>query len=100
MPRQHPSELIAQHQGWMCLNYGLLLTAPVQRYGWLAFGSMAPQMRQVEAYHAVSDVLIPLSLMVGKALSMGACFVRRQGHDSRLSAGLRALRNRPGGDGR
>lgn len=59
---------IAQHQGWMCLNYGLLLTAPVQRYGWLAFGVTVPQIRQLEANYAVSDVLIPLSLMVGYAL--------------------------------
>jgi len=56
---------IAQHQGWMCLNYGLLLTAPVQRYGWVAFGMAAPQLRQLEANYAVSGVLIPLTMMMG-----------------------------------
>ncbi len=51
-------------------RYGLLLTAPVQRYGWLAFGTMAPQMRQLEAKDAVSDVLVPLTLIFA-VLSLG-----------------------------
>lgn len=59
---------IAQHQGWMALNYGMLLTAPVQRYGWLAFGAASPQLRQLEGNHAVTSVLIPLSVMIGYGL--------------------------------
>ncbi len=59
---------IAQHQAWMCLNYGLLLTAPVQRYGWVAFGAVAPHLRQLEANYAVSGVLIQLTLMMGYGL--------------------------------
>ena len=60
---------IAQHQAFMCLNYGMLLTAPIQRYGWLAFGAMGPQdMRQLEANYAVTAVLVPLTVMIGYAL--------------------------------
>ncbi len=59
---------IAQHQAWMCLNYGMLLTAPIQRYGWLAFGAAAPQLRQLEANYAVTGVLVPLCVMIGYGL--------------------------------
>lgn len=60
---------IAQHQAFMCLNFGLLLTAPIQRYGWLAFGMFGPQdMRQLEANYAVTGVLVPLTVMIGYGL--------------------------------
>lgn len=59
---------IAQHQAWMCLNYGMLLTAPIQRYGWLAFGAAAPELRQLEANYAVTGVLVPLCVMIGYGL--------------------------------
>jgi hypothetical protein len=60
---------IAQHQAFMCLNYGLLLTAPIQRYGWLAFGAFGPQdMRQLEGNYAVTGVLVPLTVMIGYGL--------------------------------
>lgn len=59
---------IAQHQGWMALNYGMLLTAPIQRYGWVAFGAADPNLRQLEGNYAVTAVLIPLSVMIGYGL--------------------------------
>jgi len=60
---------IAQHQAWMALNFGMLLTAPIQRYGWIAFAAVAPEgMRQLEANYAVSGMLIPLSFMIGYGL--------------------------------
>lgn len=59
---------IAQHQAWMALNYGMLLTAPIQRYGWLAFGAAAPELRQLEGNYAVTAVLVPLCVMIGYAL--------------------------------
>lgn len=60
---------IAQHQAFMCLNFGLLLTAPIQRYGWLAFGMFGPQdMRQLEGNYAVTGVLVPLTVMIGYGL--------------------------------
>lgn len=59
---------IAQHQGWMALNYGMLLTAPIQRYGWVAFGAADPSLRQLEGNHAVTAALIPLSVMIGYGL--------------------------------
>ncbi len=59
---------IAQHQGWMALNYGMLLTAPIQRYGWAAFGAADPNLRQLEGNYAVTAALIPLSVMIGYGL--------------------------------
>lgn len=59
---------IAQHQAWMCLNYGMLLTAPIQRYGWLAFGITSPELRQLEGNYAVTGVLVPLCVLIGYGL--------------------------------
>ena len=59
---------IAQHQGWMALNYGMLLTAPIQRYGWVAFGAADPSLRQLEGNYAVTSTLVPLSVMIGYGL--------------------------------
>lgn len=59
---------IAQHQAWMCINYGMLLTAPVQRYGWLVFGMASPELRQLEGNYAVTSVLVPLCVMIGYGL--------------------------------
>ncbi|MFN3915998.1 MAG: hypothetical protein ACK4K3_13950 [Aquabacterium sp.] len=47
---------------------GMLLTAPIQRYGWLAFGAAAPELRQLEGNYAVTAVLVPLCVMIGYAL--------------------------------
>lgn len=59
---------IGQHQAWMAMNYGMLLTAPMQRFGWLAFGAAAPHLRQLEANYAVTSMLIPLGFMLGYGL--------------------------------
>lgn len=59
---------IAQHQGWMGMNYGMLLTAPIQRYGWVAFGAADPNLRQLEGNYAVTAALVPLSILIGYGL--------------------------------
>lgn len=59
---------IAQHQAYMAISYGFLLTAPVQRYLWLAVGAWQPQMRQLEGNFAVTAWLIPFSLLIGYGL--------------------------------
>ncbi|MBH1987762.1 MAG: DUF2306 domain-containing protein [Burkholderiales bacterium] len=59
---------IAQHQAWMCINYGMLLTAPIQRFGWMAFGAADPEMRQIVGNYGVTAMLVPLCAMLGYAL--------------------------------
>lgn len=56
---------IAQHQAYMAISYGLLLTAPLQRYLWVAVGMRHPEMRQLEGNFAVTAWLIPFSFLVG-----------------------------------
>lgn len=59
---------IAQHQAWMAISYGFLLTAPVQRYLWLGVGMWQPEMRQLEGNFAVTAWLIPFSVLIGYGL--------------------------------
>lgn len=59
---------IAQHQAWMCLNYGMLLTAPIQRFGWVAFGMASPDLRQLEGNYGITAMLVPLCAMFGYGL--------------------------------
>lgn len=59
---------IAQHQAWMCLNYGMLLTAPIQRFGWVAFGMASPDLRQLEGNYGITAMLVPLCAMLGYGL--------------------------------
>lgn len=59
---------IAQHQAYMAISYGFLLTAPLQRYMWLLMGVWYPEMRQLEANYAVTAWLIPFSLLAGYSL--------------------------------
>ena len=59
---------IAQHQAWMCFNYGMLLTAPIQRFGWAAFGASSPDMRQIVGNYGVTAMLVPLCFMIGYGL--------------------------------
>ncbi|MDP2226441.1 MAG: DUF2306 domain-containing protein [Moraxellaceae bacterium] len=56
---------IAQHQAYMAISYGFLLTAPLQRYGWMLLGVWQPELRQLEANYAVTAWLIPFSFLVG-----------------------------------
>ena len=59
---------IAQHQAWMCINFGLLLSTPMQRFGWLAFGAISPDSRFMESNYAVSGALVPFAIMVSYAM--------------------------------
>lgn len=59
---------IAQHQAYMAISYGFLLTAPLQRYMWLFVGMWYPEMRQLEGNFAVTAWLIPFSFLVGYGL--------------------------------
>lgn len=59
---------IAQHQAYMAISYGFLLTAPLQRYMWLLVGIWNPEMRQIEGNFAVTAWLIPFSFLVGYGL--------------------------------
>ena len=59
---------IARHQGWMCLNYGLLLTAPMLRAGWALLGWIRPEARQIEGNFGINGVLIPASFLCGYGL--------------------------------
>lgn len=56
---------IAQHQAYMAISYGFLLTAPLQRYGWILIGIWQPDARQLEGNYAVTAWLIPFSFLVG-----------------------------------
>ena len=56
---------ITKHQQWMAMNYGLLLSTPVLRLLWIAFGIGFPHMNQAEANLAITTFLIPVSVMVG-----------------------------------
>lgn len=59
---------IAQHQAYMAISYGFLLTAPVQRYLWLLAGMIDPELRQLEGNFAVTAGLIPGSLLIAYGL--------------------------------
>lgn len=53
----------AQHQAWMWINFGLLLSTPLQRLGWLTFGYLFPDRRWAETNYAVSDAVIPFAII-------------------------------------
>lgn len=59
---------IAQHQAWMAISFGLLLTAPLQRIMWVILGLMNPGMRQLESEYAASSWLIPASFCVAYSI--------------------------------
>lgn len=56
---------IAQHQVWMALNFGLMLTAPFLRYDWMLLGTIFPSLSQAETNLSVMVFLIPQSILVG-----------------------------------
>lgn len=58
----------AQHQGWMGINFGLLLSTPMQRFGWLTFGVLTPNLHWQEADFVVTGLLVPVSVMLGYTL--------------------------------
>lgn len=59
---------IAQHLGWMALVYGLLISAPLTRYDWVAIGMLFPQVSFNEANYSMMAVLIVQCFLVGYAL--------------------------------
>lgn len=59
---------IPQHMGYMSLNFGLLLTAPVLRGGWVLMGWLNPAARQIESNFAINGILIPASFLIGYAV--------------------------------
>lgn len=69
---------IAQHQVWMALNFGLLLTAPLLRYDWVLIGRLIPGISQYAGNLSVMVFLIPQSFLTGYLI---LCFTRRRQKD-------------------
>ncbi len=60
---------VAQHQVYMALAYGLMLTAPLLRYDWMVLGSLWHQHLSFnEINYAVNVMLIPQSFLLGYVL--------------------------------
>lgn len=59
---------IAQHQAWMGIAYGFLLTAPLLRYDWTLIGMLFPGASMNEANYAGMMLLIPQSFLFGYGL--------------------------------
>ncbi|MGY6536534.1 MAG: DUF2306 domain-containing protein [Pararhodobacter sp.] len=59
---------IPQHMGYMSIGFGLLLTAPVLRFGWVFMGWLNPEARQIESNFAINGILIPASFLIGYAI--------------------------------
>jgi hypothetical protein len=77
---------IAQHQAYMAISYGFLLTAPVQRYLWLAIGMWNPDMRQLEGNYAVTALLIPWSLLIAYGLFTANRLIQDRKSAARMAA--------------
>lgn len=58
----------AQHQAYMALNYGFLLTAPFTRINWAWAAGLFPDMSQYTSNYLATAVLIPGCILVGYAL--------------------------------
>lgn len=58
----------AQHQAYMALNYGLLLTAPFTRINWTWAANLFPNMPQGISNYVATAVLIPSCIFIGYAL--------------------------------
>lgn len=69
---------IAQHQVWMALNFGLLLTAPLLRYDWILIGKLLPEISQYAGNLSVMVFLIPQSFLTGYLL---LCLTRARQKD-------------------
>lgn len=59
---------IAQHQAWMGIAYGFLLTAPLLRYDWTLLGMIFPNVAMNEANYAGMMLLIPQCFLFGYGL--------------------------------
>lgn len=58
----------AQHQAYMALNYGFLLTAPFTRINWAWAAGLFPDLSQNTSNYLATAVLIPGCILVGYAL--------------------------------
>ncbi len=58
----------AQHQAYMALNYGLLLTAPFTRINWTWAAGLLPDVPQTISNYMATSVLIPTCILIGYAL--------------------------------
>lgn len=76
---------VAQHQAWMAMNFGFLLTAPLLRYDWALLGLAMPSLSQAEANFSAMVFLIPQSFLMGYAL---LCMNRAQQKDRRVAQSL------------
>ena len=59
---------LRRHLGWQAIGYGLLLTAPVQRYDWIVLGGMYPEMQQGTLNHGVNVALLWQCLVLAYGL--------------------------------
>lgn len=58
----------AQHQAYMALNYGFLLTAPFTRINWTWAAGLFPDMSQYTSNYLATAVLIPGCILIGYTL--------------------------------
>lgn len=66
---------IAQHQAYMAINFGALLTAPVLRYDWILFGAFFPHLTFNTVNYLAAGILLPQSFIFGYLL---LCVTRSQ----------------------
>ena len=59
---------IAQHQGWMSINFGCLVSAPVTRLDWSLLGVFFPSLSMNEANYAFMVLVYGHSFLIGYAL--------------------------------
>lgn len=59
---------IGQHQGYMALNFGLLMVAPMLRWNWVLLGNLMPSVDQETINLSTLVFLVPESFLAGYAL--------------------------------
>lgn len=59
---------IAQHQAYMAINFGALLTAPILRYDWILFGMVFPHSTMNTVNFLTAGILLPQSFITGYLL--------------------------------
>jgi hypothetical protein len=56
---------IAQHQAYMAINFGALLTAPLLRYDWIVFGAVFPGLTFNTVNYLGAGILLPQAFVTG-----------------------------------
>jgi hypothetical protein len=59
---------IGQHQAYMAINFGALLTAPILRYDWTLFGALFPHLSMNTVNYLTAGILLPQSIIIGYLL--------------------------------